>query len=316
MDWIKRRATVATESELIGALRAIFSQANSESILVGIGDDAAVVKAHLTPVALATDMAVEGVHFNRNWSSLYEIGAKVTSANLADIFAMGGRPEYLLVAAALTKGFSVEEIEELALGIFDEASSVGAAVVGGDLTHSDRIVISISVFGSVGNPILRSGAIDGDDVVISKLPGQSASGLYLLNRGVLDEKSAEHRNPTVDYEKAQAISAIAHSMCDVSDGLISELTHIAQASDVQISIERELLEKGPGFSDLAALAHEHGVDVWEWILHGGEDHIFIATVPSGSRLPHGFLKIGTVGTGSRVLVDGFIATHQGFTHFH
>jgi len=306
---------MASEAELLAALSTIFSRVKDESILVGIGDDAAVVKAHLTPIALATDMAVEGTHFSRNWSSLYEIGAKITSANLADIFAMGGRPEYLLVAAALPKNFSIEDIEELALGIADEAASVDAIVVGGDLTFSDRIVISISVFGSVGKPLLRSGAHVGDDLVISKLPGESAAGLELLKRGVLDAKSAEHRNPTVEYEKAQSISAIAHSMCDISDGLISELNHISDASNVQIVVDKSLLKKVPGFDQLEQLADELGVDPWEWILHGGEDHAFIATVPGDASLPSGFTKIGTVVQGSRVLVDGFIVEHQGFQHF-
>ena len=306
---------MASEAELLAALSTIFSRVKDESILVGIGDDAAVVKAHLTPIALATDMAVEGTHFTRNWSSLYEIGAKITSANLADIFAMGGRPEYLLVAAALPKNFSVEDIEELALGIADEAASVGAIVVGGDLTFSDRIVISISVFGSVGKPLLRSGAHVGDDLVISKLPGESAAGLELLKRGVLDAKSAEHRNPTVEYEKAQSISAIAHSMCDISDGLISELNHISDASNVQIVVDKSLLKKVSGFDQLEQLADELGVDPWEWILHGGEDHVFIATVPGDVSLPSGYTKIGTVVQGSRVLVDGFIVEHQGFQHF-
>jgi thiamine-monophosphate kinase len=306
---------MASEAELLAALSTIFSRAKDESILVGIGDDAAVVKAHLTPIALATDMAVEGTHFSRNWSSLYEIGAKITSANLADIFAMGGRPEYLLVAAALPKNFSVEDIEELALGIADEAASIGAIVVGGDLTFADRIVISISVFGSVGKPLLRSGARVGDDIVISKLPGESAAGLEFLKRGVLDTNSSEHRNPTVEYEKAQAISAIAHSMCDISDGLVSELNHISEASSVQIVIEKSLLKSAPGFNHLEQLADELGIDLWSWVLHGGEDHVFLASVAGGSSLPSGFTKIGTVVAGSRVLVDGFIVEHQGFTHF-
>lgn len=306
---------MSSEAELITAISTIFSRTRDESVLVGIGDDAAIVKAHLTPIALATDMAVEGTHFTRNWSSLYEIGAKVVAANLADIFAMGGRPEYLLISAALPKNFSIEEIEELALGIADEASSVGAQIVGGDLAHSDRIIISISAFGSVAQPILRSGAKVGDQVLLSKLPGESAAGLELLRRGVLDANSAEHRNPTVEYEKAMSISTIAHSMIDISDGLISELNHIAHASGVKIEIERELLESAPGFTHLQALAAEHGADVWQWILHGGEDHIFLATVESGRKVPAGFLRIGKVVAGARVLVDGFIVEHQGFSHF-
>lgn len=306
---------MARESELLAVLSRVFSRRQDDAVIVGIGDDAAVVKASLTPTALATDMAVEGTHFNRNWSSLYEIGAKVTAANLADIFAMGGQPEYLLVAAALPKNFSVEEIEELALGIYDEAASVGALVAGGDLTLSDRIVISISIFGSVARPVLRSGAQVGDRVLLSRLTGESAAGLAMLQRGILDGDSAEHRNPTVEYEKAQAIASIAHAMTDVSDGLISELNHIAEASHVQIEIDRELLRTANGFSHLSSLATEYGCDMWEWILHGGEDHAFLATVPDGVTIPAGFIEIGRVVAGSRVLVDGFIAEHQGFIHF-
>lgn len=306
---------MATEAQLLAAIRRIFDSVGNESILVGIGDDAAIVKPSLAPIALAADMAVEGTHFSCKWSSLYEIGAKITSANLADIFATGARPEYLLVSAALPKGFTVEEIEELALGIFDEAASVGASVVGGDLTYSDRIVISISVIGTTGRPILRSGAKPGDEIVISGLPGISAAGLALLQKGLLDSDSAEHRNPTVRYELAQAISSVATSMTDTSDGLVSELSHIAIASGVQLNISKAPFESANGFTDLESLANEHGFDVWSWILHGGEDHAFLATVPAGSALPKGFFTIGSVAEGSRVLVDGFIVEHQGFNHF-
>jgi len=306
---------MATEREILAAISAVFSRSSDESVLVGIGDDAAVIKAALTPIALASDMAVEGTHFSRNWSSLYEIGAKITAANLADIFAMGGRPEYLLVSAALPKSITVEEVEELALGIADEAALVGASVVGGDLASSEKIVISISAFGAVGRPILRSGAKVGDQVVVSKLPGESAAGLEYLKRGVLDSSSAHHRHPTVDYQSAQAISAIAHSMIDVSDGLVSELSHIASASSVGITIDKELLASSKDYSDLARSAMELGVDVWQWVLHGGEDHVFIATIPSEAAVPRGFLVIGKVIEGSRVMVDGFVAEHEGFSHF-
>jgi thiamine-monophosphate kinase len=306
---------MTTEREILAAISAVFSRTADESVLVGIGDDAAVIKAALTPIALASDMAVEGTHFSRNWSSLYEIGAKITAANLADIFAMGGRPEYLLVNAALPKSITVEEAEELALGIADEAALVGASVVGGDLAYSEKIVISISAFGAVGRPILRSGAKVGDQVVVSKLPGESAAGLEYLKRGVLDASSSHHRHPTVDYQSAQAISAIAHSMIDISDGLVSELSHIASASGVGIAIDKELLASSSDHPDLARAAADLGVDVWQWVLHGGEDHVFLATIPSEVAVPKGFLVIGEVIEGSRVTVDGFVAEHEGFSHF-
>ena len=306
---------MASEREILAAISAIFSRRADESVLVGIGDDAAVIKASLTPIALASDMAVEGTHFSRNWSSLYEVGAKITAANLADIFAVGGRPEYLLVNAALPKSITVEEAQELALGIADEAALVGASVVGGDLAYSEKIVISISAFGAVGRPILRSGAKVGDRVVVSKLPGESASGLEFLKRGVLDAASNHHRHPTVDYQSAQAISAIAHSMIDISDGLVSELSHIASASSVGIAIERDLLASSSDYADLARVATDLGVDVWQWVLHGGEDHVFLATIPRETSVPKGFLVIGEVIEGSRVTVDGFVAEHEGFSHF-
>ena len=306
---------MTTEREILAAISVVFSRTADESVLVGIGDDAAVIKASLTPIALASDMAVEGTHFSRNWSSLYEIGAKIAAANLADIFAMGGRPEYLLVNAALPKSITVEEAEELALGIADEAALVGASVVGGDLAYSEKIVISISAFGAVGRPILRSGAKVGDQVVVSKLPGESASGLEYLKRGVLDASSSHHRHPSVDYQSAQAISAIAHSMIDISDGLVSELSHIANASHVGIAIDKELLASSSDYADLARAAADLGVDVWQWVLHGGEDHVFLATIPSEVEVPKGFLVIGEVIEGSRVTVDGFVAEHEGFSHF-
>jgi len=306
---------VNREGEFINALARIFGSLRNESIIVGIGDDAAVVKAPLAPLVLAADMAVEGTHFNRNWSSFYEIGAKITSANLADIYAMGGRPDYLLVSAALPKSMTLEELEELALGISDEARSVGAVVVGGDLTHSDQIVISISVTGSISKPITRSGAKPGDQVVLSKLTGESAAGLSLLQKGILNADSAAHRNPDVQYERAQSICHLANSMTDVSDGLICELNNIARASQVQIDIKGDLLRRADGFAHLQSLARELGEDVWSWVLHGGEDHAFLATVPADSSLPSGFFTIGHVVEGSRVLVDGFISEHQGFNHF-
>ena len=159
---------MASESELIAALTAVFKSSDS-SVLIGIGDDGAVIAPSQNKSVLAADMAVEGVHFNREWSTLHEIGAKITAANLADVYAMGGDPKYLLVSAGLTADFGIAEITELAKGIADEAALVGAYVVGGDISRAEQLVISISVFGEVENPITRSGAKIGDSVIISGL---------------------------------------------------------------------------------------------------------------------------------------------------
>ena len=287
---------MASEADLIAALKAIFEATGDkdERVLVGIGDDAAVIAQPKGKVALATDIAVEGVHFNRSWSSLFEIGAKITAANLADIYAMGGKPEYLLVAAALPKGFEVPEIQELARGIVDEAAKVGARVVGGDLTASQSLVISIAVYGSIKDPVLRSGAKVGDLVIINDLPGASAAGLALLQQGIKDERTLPHRRPIVDYIAARdfALAGVS-AMADVSDGLISELSHIAKASGVGIEIRTD-----------------EPID-----FHGGEDHVFVATISPHLPFPRQAIEIGRVVLGKGVRINGEPASHKGFMHF-
>ena len=285
---------MANESELIAAVKAIFESAPDARVLIGIGDDGAVISQEKGKVVLATDISVEGVHFNRSWSSLFEIGAKITAANLADIYAMGGKPEYLLVAAALPQGFEVPEIQELARGIVDEASKVGARVVGGDITASEKLVISIAVYGSVKEPIKRSGAQVGDLVIISDVPGASALGLALLKEGIADERTLAHRRPIVNYAAARdfALAGVS-AMCDVSDGLTSELLHIAKASGVGIEIRTD-----------------EAID-----FNGGEDHIFVATISPHLPFPRQAIEIGRVVLGKGVRINGEMATHQGFTHF-
>jgi len=287
-----------SEEEFLKTLSQIFAPVGlpvSKSLKVGIGDDAAVVAPGNAPLALSTDMAVEGTHFNREWSSLYEIGGKVTAANLADIFAMGGTPQYLLVAAAIPEDFTNEALKELAQGIQDEARKVDAIVVGGDLTRSKILTIAISAFGEVSRPILRSGACEGDVVAISDLPGESSRGLKLLQEGIRDERTKSHRYPSIKYGKVINLEqGLVHSLTDVSDGLIAELESLGSASGVCIEIES---------SKIPTDAHT---------LHGGEDHVFVGTF---TKLPSGWIEIGRVVNGAGVRLDGSAITHQGFTHF-
>lgn len=305
---------MASESELIAALTAVFklSDANvHENVLIGIGDDGAVIAPSSHKSVLAADMAVEGVHFNRKWSTLREIGAKITAANLADIYAMGGEPKYLLVSAGLTTDFGITEITELAMGIADEAALVGASVVGGDISRADQLVISISIFGEVENPITRSGAKAGDSVIISGLPGKSAAGLIQLQSGITESPYVSaHKKPVVNYQLARKFQGV-NAMCDVSDGLLSELNHIANASGVGIELDSKLIAETPGFKDLEAATKG---DIWEVVLSGGEDHVFVAT--TSREIPEGAHVIGKVVSGIGVKVSGISKLPTtGFRHF-
>jgi thiamine-monophosphate kinase len=304
---------VATEGELIAALARIFTKPDP-NLLVGIGDDAAVIKGNSENLVAATDMAVEGVHFKREWSSLNEIGAKVTAANLADIFAMGGEPKYLLVSAGLPENLSIEELTELAMGIKSEADHVGAAVVGGDISKSEKLVISIAVFGSVDGAITRSGAKVGDSVIISNITGPSAAGLHQLQEGKkVSLYISAHKKPIVRYDLARAFRT-ANSMCDVSDGLLSELNHIAKASKVGIELDRAKFSDVPGYAELVLTSETEGIDVWQWVLAGGEDHAFVAT--TSGPIPAGATVIGKVVSGNEVKVLGLSELPtEGFKHF-
>ena len=305
---------MASESELIAALAAVFKHSDAnvrENVLIGIGDDGAVVAPSSRKSVLAADMAIEGVHFNREWSTLGEIGAKITAANLADIYAMGGEPKYLLVSAGLTADFGIAQVTELAKGIAEEAALVGASVVGGDISRAEQLVISISVFGEVENPITRSGAKVEDSVIISGLPGISAAGLLQLQSGITESTFVSaHKKPTVNYQLAKKFHSV-NAMCDVSDGLLSELNHIASASGVGIELDSKLIAEIPGFKELEAATD---VDIWEVVLSGGEDHVFVAT--TSADIPEGAYVIGKVVSGTGLKVSGISKLPAiGFRHF-
>ena len=144
------------ERDVISVLQKIFATADSR-LLVGIGDDAAVVTTSAQSV-ITSDMAVEDVHFKLEWSSAFDIGRKVTAANVADILSMGGKCDYLTASVALTGEETLQWIENLARGMKHEADLAGALIVGGDIARGSKIVISMTAVGNSKSPILRSGA--------------------------------------------------------------------------------------------------------------------------------------------------------------
>ncbi len=287
------------EAGVIAALQRIFG-ASHRGVEIGIGDDGAVVNTSEKTV-ITTDVAVEGTHFSTTWSSAFEIGRKVTAANLADIYAMGGSPRYLVVAVTLTGDESMEWIEELAEGIAHEASSCGAYVVGGDLAKGPCKSIAITAIGETDRAITRSDAQAGDSIYISSLPGWSAAGLHVIDKDSDDDLTvhavSEFCAPTVDYVSAvQFSNSKAHSLCDISDALVIQAEQMAQESGVCFSFDKNLFAQHPEFSSLNELAERNSVDVWQWILAGGEDHVFLAT----GKYLDGFC-VGTVVEGSGVV---------------
>jgi len=308
---------IESEATLIARLRELFNTSFQSGVELGIGDDAAVLSASNNKLVATVDMAVEGVHFRCDWSSPFQIGAKLTTANLADIFAMGAKPKYLLVAAAISQVNNSEVITELAKGIRSVADNFKVTVIGGDLSKAERMSLSITALGELsGNPILRSNAQVGDLLYLSALPGLSAAGLAILNRGLDRPRYVvdAHLNPKL--VAPDKLIKVATSMCDISDGLVTDAGNIAKASGVAINLNKELITSAPDFKDLAELANELGEDVFDWILTGGEDHFFLATVNPSNASEELGIRVGVVTTGGgEISLDGAVIKKSGYQHF-
>jgi thiamine-monophosphate kinase len=230
-----------SESDVISVLQKIFATQDPR-VHLGIGDDAAVVATSPRSV-VSSDMAVEGVHFKTEWSSAFDIGRKITAANVADILAMGGRCDYLVAAVSLTGTEELGWIENLARGMHHEATLAGAVIVGGDIARASQIVIAMTAVGTALQPITRSGAQVGDSIYLSSLPGWSAAGLELLTREIslnslaADMALSQFSAPTLDY----AINfSGASAMVDLSDSLMVQGGQLAAASGVSLTLNQTL----------------------------------------------------------------------------
>jgi thiamine-monophosphate kinase len=308
---------IESEAGLVERLRELFQTSFAQGVEVGIGDDAAVISASSNKLVATLDIAIEDVHFKSLWSSPFEIGAKLTTANLADLFSMGATPKYLLVGAAISEINNSEVITELAQGIRSVADKFEVSVIGGDLSKSEKMSLSITALGEIArDPITRSGASAGDLIYLSALPGLSAAGLAILERGLDRPKYVvqAHLNPKL--VAPIKLIEVASAMSDISDGLVSDARNIARASKVDLNFDTSALEASPDFKDLGELAKELGVDVYDWILSGGEDHFFIATVPEKYADKNLGIQVGKVVAGSGLItIDGVQTQRAGYQHF-
>ena len=287
--------------------------------IVGIGDDAAVVTAPDGRVVATTDLLVEGRHFRRDWSGPADVGAKAAARNLADVAAMGAVPVCVLVGFGAPGDLPLAWARELVAGIADECARAGATVVGGDTSGAEAIVLAVTALGDLAgrDPVTRSGARPGDVLAIAGVLGDSAAGLALLEAGLAGPASliAAHQRPRPPYAAGPEAARLgATAMIDVSDGLLADAGHVAEASGVLIDIDAALLPGGPELAAAAAALGRPGP--LDWVLTGGEDHAFAATFPPGVSLPARWTVVGQVRDGQGVYVNGQAYTGTaGWNHF-
>lgn len=278
-------------------LRAAHRTAD-ERVLVGIGDDAAVVDAGGGPVVWTIDEAVEGTHFRRGLLSPRQLGLKATMAAASDLAAMGARPTAMLAALVLTDRDEAA-LSQLAEGQRRACEALGAAVVGGNLARGDRLTVTTTWIGAPQRTIPRSGAEAGDQIWLAGPVGMAAAGLAWLEREESDsdtwrEPASDARprsshvdaavrawqSPVARIEDGLAASSVATAMIDVSDGLAQDVGHLALASHVRVVLHADALTSEP----LDAVARELSRDALSLALSGGEDYALVASAPRGEPL--------------------------------
>jgi len=288
-------------------------------VLIGPGDDTALVSTTDGSVLATTDAMVRGLDWLDEWSTGGDVGAKTVAQNLADIAAMGGVPSGLLVTLIADPRTAVAWVQDFTEGLARAAREANVPVLGGDLSSAPGgvLVVSVTALGACHGlePVCRSGARAGDVLAVSGSLGHSAAGLLLLQRGQ-GERAPElvgyHRRPRPPYEQGPAAArAGATAMLDISDGLGRDAGRIARASGVGIRIDEAHLD-----GDVAQLLPILGREqAWTCVTEGGEEHSLLACFPPGSKLPERWRRIGDVVAGEGVLLGGVPVTGGGWDHF-
>lgn len=284
------------EFKLIDTLTGTFGMENASSKR-GVGDDAAVIEYDQgKQTVVSTDMLVEGVHFDMVYTPLKHLGYKSVMVNLSDIYAMNALPKQITVSIAVSNRFSFEALRELYTGIKLACETYGVDLIGGDTTSSlSGLVISITAIGEAKAKDItyRSGAKVGDKVFVSGDLGGAYMGLTILEREKEVFMEAPGAQPDLnDHEyivgrllkpeaRKDVIEMLADmeikptSMIDVSDGLSSELMHIAKHSEVGMLIEEERV---PIAEQTYNQALDFSIDPINTALNGGEDYELLFTV--------------------------------------
>lgn len=250
-----------------------------EGVEVGIGDDAAVLRPPPGHDLVATvDAVVEGVHFGGAFSP-EEVGWKSLAVNLSDLAAMGARPLWALVALATPPAADLVWLGRVGRGIARCARRHGTSVVGGNVTAADQTSLTVTVVGAVrrGRALRRSGAREGDLLVVSGTLGDAALG---LSPGAAPALRARQRRPVPRLALGQGAAGLAHAAIDISDGLLQDLGHLCEASGTGARVELDRLPLSRAYR----AATKGRAEPCEEALSGGEDYELLLAVPR-TRLP-------------------------------
>ena len=303
----------------------------SAGVLVGPGDDCAVLESGDSPWAVTVDMSIEGVHFRRAWLEMHEIGWRSAAAALSDLAAVAAEPVALLVSLALPPDdVRAGTGPALQKGIAEAGAAVGASIVGGDVVRSPGpLTIDLVAIGRARRPVLRDGGCAGDELWVTGLLGGAGAAVAAWESG--GEPSAAHRQafarPEPRVKEAQWLAGTGRvrALIDISDGLAGDAGHIATASGCRALLSAALVPVADGVEDVVGgLA-----DARRFAVSAGEDYELCLAAEAGAleplreefqaRFQVPLTKVGRLGDGEGVILEGegsgAIPLAGGFSHF-
>lgn len=319
------------ELSLLQRIRERFNF-SSPDVIAGIGDDSAAVVPRNQTLLLTTDMMAEGTHFDLGFTTYFQLGFKIISVNVSDIYAMGGSPRFALLDLAASKDTDERSIECFFDGIQKAMNVYHLRLIGGDLSASKSLVISATLIGYAGKPVMRSGARPGDRIYVTGNLGDSACGLELLQRirrpiaieaGEKIDKPLRWSNmlPLIrrhllpEARNPGKISKAATAMIDVSDGLFIDLSRLCDESGVGATVYMRQLPLSPQMKKAAAAL---GIEPYELATSGGEDYELLFTAPPRRKVDA--VCIGEITTSGKIFIDGNGEKRQfsteGYEHWH
>ena len=308
IEWLKTRFDVGGDAK---------------KVIVGIGDDAAVIDFGNRPTIITVDTQVEDVHFQRGLISCRDLGYRAMVAAVSDVWAMAAMPSASVIALTLPSNLPDEQFRELIEGVAEAARQTGARVVGGNLSRGASLSVTTTVFGlPIAESVTRHGARPGDSVYVTGTLGSAALGLAVLQTGSLDLAHAASfverwRRPPTHGRAARALAALATAAVDVSDGCVQDLQHVCTASGVGATLHADAIPTAPGYETTCKALD---IDPVVLALTGGEDYELMFTAAESSHASALGTKIGEIieGAGVRVVDatgQAIDVDQTGFRHF-
>lgn len=301
--WIQRLTRSLRTAELPG--------------VVNIGDDCAAWPHGGELLLLTCDAAVAGRHFTIGHTPWEAIGWRLATASVSDVAACGGHPISALVSVGLPQGLPEQALEAVYQGLQEAAECYGFFVQGGNISTAEQLFLDLFMLGRTAHFVPRGGAQPGDWLALSDVPGESEAGRRALLAATEDAQAtliARHLRPQARLDLVPLVAECAHAAIDVSDGLASELHHLARASGVRLEVERAAIPQSEALRRWCAAQGESALQL---ALSGGEDYALLVSVAPQDwvRMEQaGFQRIGQVCEGQGVCLDGEALALTGWDH--